>query len=188
LGTLETGDGQPTRLTVCVSVFSRAADGLEQQGPLFLLEPVSRVEFSNSSGAHVDCSAHGSPPLRVEWLLADGSPALPVPQLRVLHPNGTLELPPFPAERLRHDVHSALYRCRVSNQLGATISRDVHVRAGTLIHYSPNALSQAAGTTRVPSALPTPSNGRGSSFRRSLIMFLIVETNAEHAPLHIKFQ
>jgi hypothetical protein len=113
-----------------VSVFSTTADGLEQQGPLFLLEPPSRVEFSNSSGAHVDCSAHGSPPLRVEWLLADGSPALPVPQLRVLHPNGTLELPPFPAERLRHDVHSALYRCRVSNQLGATISRDVHVRAG----------------------------------------------------------
>ncbi|XP_059483764.1 cell adhesion molecule Dscam2 [Neocloeon triangulifer] len=119
--------------TVCtffvVLTVLRRAMGLEQQGPLFLLEPPSRVEFSNSSGAHIDCSAHGSPPLKVEWLLADGSPALPVPRLRVLHANGTLELPPFAAERLRHDVHSALYRCRARNQLGEIISRDVHVRA-----------------------------------------------------------
>jgi hypothetical protein len=107
-----------------------AASALEQQGPLFLLEPPTRVEFSNSSGGRVDCSAHGSPAPRVEWSLADGSPALPVPQLRRVHANGTLEFPPFPADRYRHDVHTALYRCRARNQLGEVLSRDVHVRAG----------------------------------------------------------
>lgn len=44
------------------------------QGPLFLHEPPHRVEFSNISGAKVDCTAHGSPSPEVEWILADGSP------------------------------------------------------------------------------------------------------------------
>ncbi|KAF4524304.1 hypothetical protein B566_EDAN005360 [Ephemera danica] len=96
---------------------------------MFLLEPPTRVEFSNSSGGTVDCSAHGSPAPRIEWTLADGTPALPVPQLRRVHPNGTLEFPPFSAERYRHDVHTALYRCRARNQLGEVLSRDVHDRA-----------------------------------------------------------
>ncbi|XP_065344295.1 cell adhesion molecule Dscam2-like [Cloeon dipterum] len=88
-------------------IWGAACVALEQQGPVFVLEPAARVEFS----------AHGSGVVKVEWLLADGSPALPV------------ELPPFPADRLRHDVHSALYRCRASNHLGTILSRDVHVRA-----------------------------------------------------------
>jgi hypothetical protein len=113
-----------------------AATGLEQQGPMFLLEPPTRVEFSNSSGGRIDCSAHGSPAPRIEWTLADGSPALPVPQLRRVHPNGSLEFPAFPAERYRHDVHTALYRCRVRNQLGEILSRDVHVRAGQSLFKS----------------------------------------------------
>ncbi|XP_065344124.1 cell adhesion molecule Dscam1 isoform X3 [Cloeon dipterum] len=118
-----------TVCTLLLLLLLAACVALEQQGPVFVLEPAARVEFSNSSGARIDCSAHGSGVVKVEWLLADGSPALPVARLRLLHPNGTLELPPFPADRLRHDVHSALYRCRASNHLGTILSRDVHVRA-----------------------------------------------------------
>lgn len=47
---------------------------MDLQGPLFLHEPPHRVEFSNSSGGRVDCTAHGSPSPEVEWILADGSP------------------------------------------------------------------------------------------------------------------
>ncbi|CAG9829124.1 unnamed protein product [Diabrotica balteata] len=48
--------------------------GVDLQGPLFIHEPPHRVEFSNSSGGKVDCTAQGSPPPEVEWILADGSP------------------------------------------------------------------------------------------------------------------
>ncbi|XP_068083883.1 cell adhesion molecule Dscam1 [Anabrus simplex] len=102
---------------------------LDLQGPLFLLEPPHRAEFSNSSGGRIDCSAHGSPPPQLEWLLADGSPVSAIPDLRRVYPNGSLEFLPFPAERYRHDVHTAMYRCRARNQVGLILSRDVHVRA-----------------------------------------------------------
>lgn len=46
----------------------------DMQGPLFLHEPPHRVEFSNSSGGRIDCTAHGSPFPEVEWILEDGSP------------------------------------------------------------------------------------------------------------------
>ncbi|XP_049817554.1 Down syndrome cell adhesion molecule-like protein Dscam2 [Aethina tumida] len=103
--------------------------GVDLQGPLFLQEPPHRVEFSNSSGGRVDCSAHGSPSPEVEWILADGSPVHQVPDLRLLFPNGSLIFPPFPNERYRHDVHAAVYRCRLKSALGIVISRDVHVKA-----------------------------------------------------------
>lgn len=47
--------------------------GGDLQGPVFIHEPPHRVEFSNSSGGKVDCTAHGSPPPEVEWVLGDGT-------------------------------------------------------------------------------------------------------------------
>ncbi|EDS25709.1 conserved hypothetical protein [Culex quinquefasciatus] len=35
---------------------------LDLQGPLFLSEPQHRIEFSNNSGTHIECTGHGSPP------------------------------------------------------------------------------------------------------------------------------
>ncbi|XP_071455064.1 cell adhesion molecule Dscam1, partial [Hetaerina americana] len=98
-------------------------------GPSFIAEPPHRVEFSNGSGGRVDCWASGRPAPTLEWLLADGTVATPVPRLRIPHPNGSLVFPPFPAERYRHDVHAALYRCRAHSAQGTVLSRDVHVRA-----------------------------------------------------------
>ncbi|XP_006558173.1 dscam family member AbsCAM isoform X3 [Apis mellifera] len=99
------------------------------RGPSFVMEPPSRVEFSNSSGAWLDCTATGSPPLNIDWSTADGHPVNDVPGVRRVLRNGTLVLLPFPAAAFRQDVHSAAYRCVASNSVGRVLSRDVQVRA-----------------------------------------------------------
>ncbi|CAB0034504.1 unnamed protein product [Trichogramma brassicae] len=115
-------------LLLIIASCSRGFDA-HQRGPSFLIEPASRVEFSNSSGAWLDCAATGSPPPNVDWSTADGLPALEVPGIRRLLKNGTLVLLPFPASAYRQDVHSATYRCVASNSVGRVLSRDVQVRA-----------------------------------------------------------
>ncbi|XP_043583329.1 Down syndrome cell adhesion molecule-like protein Dscam2 isoform X2 [Bombus pyrosoma] len=99
------------------------------RGPSFVIEPPSRVEFSNSSGAWLDCTATGSPPPNIDWSTADGHPVNDVPGVRRVLRNGTLVLLPFPAAAFRQDVHSAAYRCVASNSVGRVLSRDVQVRA-----------------------------------------------------------
>nr|XP_031836500.1 Down syndrome cell adhesion molecule-like protein Dscam2 isoform X9 [Nomia melanderi] len=99
------------------------------RGPSFVMEPPSRVEFSNSSGAWLDCTATGSPPPNIDWSTADGHPVNDVPGVRRVLRNGTLVLLPFPAAAFRQDVHSAAYRCVASNSVGRVLSRDVQVRA-----------------------------------------------------------
>lgn len=103
------------------------------RGPSFVMEPPSRVEFSNSSGAWLDCTATGSPPPNIDWSTADGHPVNDVPGVRRVLRNGTLVLLPFPAAAFRQDVHSAAYRCVASNSVGRVLSRDVQVRAGKTI-------------------------------------------------------
>jgi hypothetical protein len=118
----------PLPLTMrCVSVWSVA---LDLKGPQFVQEPPLRLEFSNSSGGRLECSAHGSPPPELAWSLEDDTPVEEIPNLRLVHQNGSLVFPPFPAEHYRHDVHTALYRCKAQNPVGSIVSRDVHVRAG----------------------------------------------------------
>ncbi|XP_071438868.1 cell adhesion molecule Dscam2-like isoform X2 [Hetaerina americana] len=107
----------------------------ESRGPRFTLEPPPLVLFSNATGARVDCAAEGTPPPRVEWLLADGSPAPSVPSTRLALGNGTLLFPPFRGEAFRPDVHTATYRCSAANTAGRIISLDVQVRAVVLQHY-----------------------------------------------------
>ncbi|XP_065168013.1 cell adhesion molecule Dscam1 isoform X4 [Atheta coriaria] len=115
--------------TLLIIITSAWSGGLDLQGPLFLQEPPHRVEFSNSSGGRIDCTAHGSPTPEVEWILADGSSVRQIPDLRLLFPNGSMVFPPFPSDRYRHDVHTAMYRCRLRSTLGSVLSRDVHVKA-----------------------------------------------------------
>ncbi|KAJ8960262.1 hypothetical protein NQ318_003987 [Aromia moschata] len=56
-----------------------------------------------------------------------------VPELRLLYPNGSLVFPPFSNDQYRHDIHAAQYRCRLKSALGIVVSREVHVKAGTLV-------------------------------------------------------
>ncbi|GFG29265.1 hypothetical protein Cfor_07942 [Coptotermes formosanus] len=104
----------------CVSVWSVA---LDLKGPQFVQEPPLRLEFSNSSGGRLECSAHGSPPPELAWSLEDDTPVEEIPNLRLVHQNGSLVFPPFPAEHYRHDVHTALYRCKAQNPVGSILPR-----------------------------------------------------------------
>ncbi|XP_058831699.1 cell adhesion molecule Dscam2 isoform X4 [Topomyia yanbarensis] len=99
------------------------------RGPSFVMEPPPRLEFSNSSGGWLDCSASGSPQPTIDWLSVDGTSVGDVGGVRRVLRNGTLVLLPFPAAAYRQDIHSTIYRCVASNTVGRVISRDVQVRA-----------------------------------------------------------
>ncbi|GFS59263.1 down syndrome cell adhesion molecule-like protein Dscam2, partial [Trichonephila inaurata madagascariensis] len=102
----------------------------EESGPRFRVEPPFRIEFSNSSGAEVRCSADGAPPLRISWQNREGANARDIPGIRYMRSDGTLVFPPFSREDYRQDVHDTLYQCLASNNVGAIISKETHVRGG----------------------------------------------------------
>lgn len=52
------------------------------QIPSFVQEPPSHVTFSNNTGAHLTCVAHGNPIPLITWLTKEGSIVSPVPGLR----------------------------------------------------------------------------------------------------------
>lgn len=101
------------------------------QGPSFVTEPPSRVEFTNVNGGRVDCIVRGNPAPTVDWLAADGGSITGIPGIRHVLGNGTIHFPGFEAEVFRQDVHWAIYKCFAVNSVGAIVSRDVTVRAGT---------------------------------------------------------
>jgi len=58
----------------------------ESMGPVFVKEPPNRVDFSNGTGAVVECQARGNPQPDIIWVRADGTAVGDVPGLRqVLH-------------------------------------------------------------------------------------------------------
>ena len=123
------------------------------QGPRFTIEPPSRLELNNETGASVSCTATGHPTPLVHWVLAGpssteltgtlssssslGPIALgDVPGLRQVlltaNGNATLILHPFPATSYRPDVHSVSYRCRAASAAGTVLSREMKLRTGLL--------------------------------------------------------
>nr|XP_042906082.1 Down syndrome cell adhesion molecule-like protein Dscam2 [Parasteatoda tepidariorum] len=107
----------------------------QHQAPKFKQEPQSRVDFSNSSGTVIPCSASGQPIPLIRWVKHDGEILQDVPGLRYTRHDGSLVLSPFSGENYRADVHASIYRCEASNKFGVIGSRDVHVRAVVLQHY-----------------------------------------------------
>lgn len=45
----------------------------EMKGPVFVKEPENRIDFSNSSGAVVECRANSVPPPEIIWVRSDGT-------------------------------------------------------------------------------------------------------------------
>ncbi|XP_066603211.1 cell adhesion molecule Dscam2-like isoform X2 [Prorops nasuta] len=115
----------------------------EMQGPSFIIEPPSRVEFTNANGGKVDCMVRGNPEPTVDWLAADGGSIANIPGSRLILGNGTIHFLPFEAEAFRQDVHWAIYKCSAVNSVGAIVSRDVNVRAVVNQRYDPEVQSQA---------------------------------------------
>ena len=103
------------------------------RGPNFVMEPPPKLEFSNSSGGWLDCSATGIPQPTISWLTADGQLVGDISGVRRVLLNGTLLLMPFPASAYRQEIHNTIYRCVASNNIGQIVSRDVQVRAGQYI-------------------------------------------------------
>ncbi|XP_037715248.1 Down syndrome cell adhesion molecule-like protein Dscam2 isoform X35 [Drosophila subpulchrella] len=107
----------------------------DQKGPVFLKEPTNRIDFSNSTGAEIECKASGNPMPEIIWIRSDGTAVGDVPGLRQISSDGKLVFPPFRAEDYRQEVHAQVYACLARNQFGSIISRDVHVRAVVSQHY-----------------------------------------------------
>ncbi|XP_055691014.1 cell adhesion molecule Dscam2 isoform X2 [Lutzomyia longipalpis] len=136
----------PTKTESSATVFDS-----HLRGPGFVMEPPPRLEFSNSSGAWLDCSASGSPQPSIDWLSVDGTSVGDVGGVRRVLRNGTLVLLPFPAAAYRQDIHNTIYRCVASNNVGRVISRDVQVRAvvGQAYKVDVEVLSASRGCTAI---------------------------------------
>ncbi|XP_055624201.1 cell adhesion molecule Dscam2 isoform X43 [Toxorhynchites rutilus septentrionalis] len=119
----------------CLNVVGAGSKVDDSKGPVFLKEPTNRIDFSNSTGAVVECSATGNPPPEMIWIRSDGTAVGEVPGLRQILSNGNLVFPPFRAEDYRQDVHAQVYACMARNQFGSVISRDVNVRAVIAQYY-----------------------------------------------------
>ncbi|XP_055948883.1 cell adhesion molecule Dscam2-like isoform X4 [Argiope bruennichi] len=97
--------------------------------PTFTIEPPYQVEFYNTNGAEIPCSAHGRPSPYISWVRRVDAVVEDIPGLRHLRPNGSLVFMPFGPEDYRQDIHASIYKCVASNIVGTIGSRDVHVRA-----------------------------------------------------------
>ncbi|XP_050461797.1 cell adhesion molecule Dscam2 isoform X39 [Cataglyphis hispanica] len=104
-------------------------------GPVFVKEPPNRVDFSNGTGAVVECQARGNPQPDIIWVRSDGTAVGDVPGLRQVLPNGNLVFPPFRAEDYRQEVHAQVYSCLARSPAGSVHSRDVNVRAVVAQYY-----------------------------------------------------
>ncbi|XP_014598810.1 PREDICTED: Down syndrome cell adhesion molecule-like protein Dscam2 isoform X25 [Polistes canadensis] len=107
----------------------------ESMGPVFVKEPPNRVDFSNGTGAEVECRARGNPQPDIIWVRGDGTAVGDVPGLRQVLPNGNLVFPPFRAEDYRQEVHAQVYSCLARSPAGSVHSRDVNVRAVVHQYY-----------------------------------------------------
>ncbi|CAH0555674.1 unnamed protein product [Brassicogethes aeneus] len=114
----------------------------DTSGPVFLREPPNRVDFSNTTGAVVECSARGKPQPDIIWVRSDGTAVGDVPGLRQVLSNGNLVFPPFRAEDYRQEVHAQVYACLAKNSVGSVHSRDVNVRAVVNQYYEAEVVSE----------------------------------------------
>ncbi|XP_050561774.1 cell adhesion molecule Dscam2 isoform X1 [Spodoptera frugiperda] len=114
----------------------------ETIGPIFMKEPANRVDFSNTTGATVECAARGSPTPDIIWVRSDGTAVGDVPGLRQVQANGNLLFPPFRAEDYRQEVHAQVYACLARNSVGTIHSRDVNVRAVVSQAYTVNLMEE----------------------------------------------
>ncbi|XP_068899442.1 cell adhesion molecule Dscam1 isoform X36 [Tenebrio molitor] len=115
----------------------------DTSGPVFVREPPNRIDFSNTTGAVVECSAHGNPTPDIIWVRSDGTAVGDVPGLRQVLANGNLVFPPFRAEDYRQEVHAQVYACLAKNSVGSVHSRDVNVRAVVSQSYNANVMDES---------------------------------------------
>ncbi|XP_046417324.1 Down syndrome cell adhesion molecule-like protein Dscam2 isoform X6 [Neodiprion virginianus] len=123
-------------LITAMMAFTNVFADDESMGPVFIKEPPNRIDFSNGTGAVVECQARGNPQPDIIWVrTSDGTAVGDVPGLRQVLPNGNLVFPPFRAEDYRQEVHAQVYSCLARSPAGSVHSRDVNVRAVVHQYY-----------------------------------------------------
>ncbi|CAM1309780.1 Uncharacterised protein at_DN1445 [Pycnogonum litorale] len=113
---------------VTLALLSAVSESLSL-GPLFILEPLSKVEFLNTEGATVTCIAHGEPEPDIRWIYADGSDISFIPNIIEITADNSLKIYPFSNKEFRQDIHSSVYTCKATNLHGSIISHKVTIRA-----------------------------------------------------------
>ncbi|KAG8199384.1 hypothetical protein JTE90_000253 [Oedothorax gibbosus] len=112
-----------------LSVAGVLAGDITVRGPSFESEPPPRIDFDNSTGAVVRCSAKGFPSPDLWWETKNGSVVREIAGLQHLRPDGSMVFAPFSPLQYRREVHDAIYRCVAGNSAGRIGSREVRVRA-----------------------------------------------------------
>lgn len=96
----------------------------------FVNASLQEVVFASTAGTLVPCPAAGIPPVSLRWYLATGEEIYDVPGIRHVHPNGTLQIFPFPPSSFSTLIHDNTYYCTAENPSGKIRSQDVHIKAG----------------------------------------------------------
>ena len=63
----------------------------DSYGPEFLRPLPASLTFTNNSGGVVSCQVGGEPRPLITWVLREGAPLPPAPDLVAVHSNGSLE-------------------------------------------------------------------------------------------------
>lgn len=113
------------------SVLSLTVFSEEPHSSLYFVNAsLQEVVFASTSGTLVPCPAAGIPPVTLRWYLATGEEIYDVPGIRHVHPNGTLQIFPFPPSSFSTLIHDNTYYCTAENPSGKIRSQDVHIKAG----------------------------------------------------------
>ncbi|XP_076306911.1 cell adhesion molecule Dscam1-like isoform X2 [Tachypleus tridentatus] len=104
------------------------------RGPRFLEGHPDVVEFTNTSGVVIHCRADGQPPPIVQWMVENRN-VVRKGKLQEITSDGSLVFKPFHANDYRSNVHSAKYKCVVTNVVGIIRSKDIQVRAVIVKHF-----------------------------------------------------
>lgn len=110
----------------CLAVFSEDL----HTSLYFVNASLQEVVFASTTGTLVPCPAAGIPPVTLRWYLATGEEIYDVPGIRHVHPNGTLQIFPFPPSSFNNLIHDNTYYCTAENPSGKIRSQDVHIKAG----------------------------------------------------------
>lgn len=102
----------------------------DTHGPVFTEDVPNTVVFANTKGASIDCTAHSSPPPKLNWIRKDGTFVKDIPKVLRVLPNNTLYFLPFEPDLFQPDAHSQEYRCIAKNKGGKIISRSMRITAG----------------------------------------------------------
>lgn len=85
--------------------------------------------FLNTMPSKLKCHADGYPKPQISWLDEKGSTVQPINGIRYVS-GGDLHFNAFEANQYMASAHRTKYRCNISSEVGAIVSKEIRVRAG----------------------------------------------------------